>query len=147
MRNDTSSGNGGFDKHIQLLVAPDSQLQVPGGDSPNLEVLAGVSSQLEHFGSEVLQDGRSVDRRGRPHTLFSTDTCFQETVDTTHWELKTRTVRTRLRRFFWFSSTYFSTFSAFSAFSDCHFFIFYCLNNCNIIYLIQFKYAFWLAYI
>lgn len=37
--NDTSASNGGLDEQIELLVSSNGELQVPGGDSSDFEVL------------------------------------------------------------------------------------------------------------
>jgi len=51
---DTTTSNGGFDERVQFLVSSDGQLQVARGDTFHLEILGRVTSQLEHFGGEVL---------------------------------------------------------------------------------------------
>lgn len=57
----TSSSDGGFDQRVQLLVAADGQLQVPGRDPLHLEILGRVPGQLQH-----LREGRrSWERPGR----------------------------------------------------------------------------------
>ena len=65
---DSTTSNGGLDQSIQLLVSPDGELEMSGGDSLHLQVLTGVSSQLEDLSSEVLQDGRAVDSSGGSNT-------------------------------------------------------------------------------
>lgn len=50
----TSSGDGGFDQRVQLLIAADGQLQVPGRDPLHFEILGRVPGQLQH-----LQEGSS----------------------------------------------------------------------------------------
>ena len=52
----TSSGNGGLDEGVQLLVSSDGQMQVTRGDSLHLEILGSVSGQLQHFGGQVFED-------------------------------------------------------------------------------------------
>lgn len=42
MWQDTTKGNGGADKGVELLVTANSELQVAGGDSLDLEILGGV---------------------------------------------------------------------------------------------------------
>lgn len=49
----TSTSNGGFDQGVQLLITADRQLQVPGRDPLDFEILGSVPSQLQH-----LQDSR-----------------------------------------------------------------------------------------
>jgi hypothetical protein len=62
--NDTSTGNSGLDEKIELLVSPDSELQMSGSDSPDFEVLGSVAGQLEHLSGQVLENGGSVDCGG-----------------------------------------------------------------------------------
>ena len=64
VRDDASSSNRGLDQRVQLLVSPDGELEMPGGDSLHLQVLTGVAGQLEDLSSEVLQDGGAVDGSG-----------------------------------------------------------------------------------
>ena len=56
----TTASNGSLDQSVKLLVAADSKLQMTRGYSLDLEVLACVSSKLEHLSGEVLQDSCSV---------------------------------------------------------------------------------------
>lgn len=49
----TSTSDGGFNQRVQLLITADRQLQVPGCDPLDFEILGSVSSQLQH-----LQDTR-----------------------------------------------------------------------------------------
>lgn len=39
---DTTVGNGGADKSVELFVATDGQLEMSGGNTLDLEVLGGV---------------------------------------------------------------------------------------------------------
>ena len=48
-------------KLVQLLVVPDSQLQVSGNDTGLLVVSGGVTGELENLSGEVLEDGSEVD--------------------------------------------------------------------------------------
>lgn len=45
---------------VQLLIVPDSELQVTGDDTGLLVVTSSIASQLKDFGSEVLEDGSQV---------------------------------------------------------------------------------------
>lgn len=51
--NDTSSGNGSLNKGIQLLISSDGELQMPWCNSLHLEILGGVTSQLENFCTDI----------------------------------------------------------------------------------------------
>ena len=44
-----------------LLIVTDGELQVTRNDTLLLVVASGVTSQLENFGGEVLEDSREVD--------------------------------------------------------------------------------------
>jgi hypothetical protein len=61
MRQNTTEGDRSADEGIELLVTTDSELQVARGDALDLQVLGGVSGELENFGREVLEDGSDVD--------------------------------------------------------------------------------------
>lgn len=87
--NDTTASNGGLDEGIKLLITTNGEQQVPGCDTLHLQVLAGVTGELEHFGAKVLHDGRGVDGSSGTDTLLGVDTVLEETVDTTDRELKT----------------------------------------------------------
>ena len=52
----TTTSDGRFDKSVELFVTADSQLQVARGDAFDLEVLAGVTSELKNLSSEVLKN-------------------------------------------------------------------------------------------
>ena len=85
---DSSSGDGGLDEGVELLVSADGELQVTGRDTLDLKILARVSGELEDLGGEVLEDGGGVDGGGGSDALASLDGSLQETVDTTDGELK-----------------------------------------------------------
>ena len=65
---DSTASNGGLDQSVQLLVSPDGELEMSGGDSLHLQVLTGVAGQLEDLSREVLQDGGAVDSSGGSNT-------------------------------------------------------------------------------
>ena len=56
-------------------------LQVPGSDPLDLEILGGISSQLEDLGSEILEDGGAVDGSGGSNTTCGETAALQVTVD------------------------------------------------------------------
>lgn len=83
-------------KLVQLLVVADGELEMTGDDTSLLVVAGSVASELENFGSEVLEDGSEIDGGTSTDTL-SIVALAQETVDTTDRECETRLGRTGLR--------------------------------------------------
>jgi hypothetical protein len=85
----TTLGDGDVsEKLVQLLVVADGKLQVTGDDTGLLVVTSGVTSQLENFGSEVLEDSSEVDGSTGTNTL-SVVALSEKTVDTTDGERET----------------------------------------------------------
>merc|ERR1719197_1988453 len=91
VRDDTTASNGGFDQRIELFVTTNGQLQVTRCDTLHFQIFGSVASQLEHFGGQILQNGRSVHGGSRTDTAARSRTRFQETVDTTDRKLQTGT--------------------------------------------------------
>merc|ERR1711998_639655 len=60
VRDHTTTSNGSLDECVQLLVSTNRQLKMARGDTLHLKVLGRVTGQLQHLGSEVLQDGSAV---------------------------------------------------------------------------------------
>lgn len=91
---DTTLGNGDVtQKLVQLLIVSDGKLKVTGDDTGLLVVSGSVTSQLEDFGSEVLENSGEVDGSTGTDTL-SVVALSQETVDTTNRERETSLGRT-----------------------------------------------------
>ena len=88
----TTTGDGSLDKSIKLLVTADSELEMSGGDALHLQVLAGVTGQLEDLSGEVLKNGSSVDGRSGSNTAVGTDSALQKSVDATHGELSSHEI-------------------------------------------------------
>ena len=59
---DSSAGDGSLDECVELLVPPDSELEVPGRHRLLPQVVGRVPSELEDLGSQVLEDAGHVDR-------------------------------------------------------------------------------------
>ena len=78
---DSTASDGGLDQSIQLLVSPDGELEMSGGDSLHLQVLTGVAGQLEDLSSEVLQDGGAVDGSGGSNSAAAEGPGLEVTVD------------------------------------------------------------------
>lgn len=87
VRDHTTAGDRGLDQRVELLITADSQLQVARSDSLHLEVLARVTSQLEHLSREVFKDGGSVDGRGGADTTVRAHSTLEEPVNSSHGEL------------------------------------------------------------
>ena len=56
-------------KLVQLLIIADGELEMTGNDTRLLVVTGSVASQLENFGSQVLENCRKIDRRASTNTL------------------------------------------------------------------------------
>jgi hypothetical protein len=90
----TTLGNGDVTEQlVQLLVVPDSELQVTGDDTGLLVVAGSVTSQLENFGGKVLKNSSEVDGSTGTNTL-SVVALAEQTVDTTDGESETGLGRT-----------------------------------------------------
>lgn len=92
---DTTSSDSSLNEGIEFFISADSELDVTGLDTLDLEVLGGVSGQLEEFGTQVLEDSSTVDSGGGSDALLVVHTLLEETVDTTNGELKTSACGTR----------------------------------------------------
>ena len=75
-------------KLVQLLIVADGKLKMTGNDTGLLVVTGGIASQLEDFGSEVLENSGKVDGSTSTNTL-GVVALPQETVDTTDGEGET----------------------------------------------------------
>ena len=121
---DTTTGNGGTDEGIKLLVSTDGKQQVTRGDTLHLKILASITSKLQDLGGQVLHDGRSVHGGGSTNTLLRVDASLQETVNTTDRELQTSTAGARLGGTFGSGSlsslSSLSSLAAFTAFTSCY---------------------------
>ena len=78
---DTTTSDGSLDQRVQLLVPSDGELQMPGGDPLDLQVLGCVASQLQHLSSQVLQDSRAVYSSGGSNTTRREGTTLQVTMN------------------------------------------------------------------
>lgn len=87
VRNNTTTGNGGLDESIELFVTSNGQLKMPGSDTFHLEILAGISSQLQDLSSEVFENSGCVDSSGCANSLTVLDRLFEKTMDSTDGEL------------------------------------------------------------
>jgi len=76
------------EKLVQFLIVADGELEMTGDDTGLLVVAGSVASQLEDFGSEVLQNSSEVDGSTSTNTL-GVVALAEKTVDTTNWECET----------------------------------------------------------
>ncbi len=58
VRDDSPAGDGGLDEGVQLLVSPDGQLQMAGGDALHLQILGRVARQLKNLNKR----GREINK-------------------------------------------------------------------------------------
>lgn len=94
---DTALGNGDVaEELVQLLIVADGELEMTGDDTRLLVVAGGVASQLEDFGSQVLEDGGQVDGSTSTDTL-GVVALAKETVDTADGEGETGLGRAAVR--------------------------------------------------
>jgi len=114
---DTTASNSGLDESVELLVAADGQLQVARGDALHLQVLGGVTCELEHFSGEVLKDGGRVDSRGSTDARASIHSALEEAVDSSNGELQAGSGRPGLGSFLGLSGAELAAFASFSAFA------------------------------
>jgi len=85
---DTTLGDGDLMKQlVELLVVADGELEVAGDDAPLLVVAGSVAGKLKNLSREVLEDSGEVDWGTSTDTL-GVVALAEETVDTTHGELK-----------------------------------------------------------
>merc|ERR1712241_1318740 len=108
---DSTTSDGGLDQSVQLLVSPDGELGMSGGDPLHLQILTGVAGQLEDLGREVLQDSRAVHSRGGPDPARAEAPALEMTVDPSNGKLKTSSRRPRDGLLFGLSGV-FSSFSS-----------------------------------
>merc|ERR1719365_522439 len=93
---DTALGNGDSSKKlVQLLVVPDSKLQMPWDDARLLIVSGSIASQLQDLSSQIFHDSGHINWRTGAHPL-GIITLPQQPVDPAHGKLKTSPARTGL---------------------------------------------------
>jgi len=83
----TTASDGSLDQGVELLVTSDSKLQMSGSNSLDLQVLGGVTGQLENLSGEVLKDGGAVHCRSGTDSRVGAHSALQESVDSSYWEL------------------------------------------------------------
>src|SRR5690554_5486458 len=77
VRHDTTTSNRGSDQDIQFLITSDREMEMTGSDTLDLELLRGVSSQLQNFGTQVFHDRSTVHRSSRTDTVVSLGTLLK----------------------------------------------------------------------
>lgn len=107
VRQDSSSSDRSPNQTIQFLISTNRQLQMPRRDTFDPQIFRSVSSQLEDFSGEIFEDRRGVDGSFRSDSHVVLSTSFQVTMDTTDWELISKSrlisivVKTRHRSTRW----------------------------------------------
>jgi len=81
---------------VQLLIVPDSELEMAGDDACLLVIAGSVASQLEDLSCEIFKDGSQIDGSTGTDTL-SVVALAEQTVDTTDGECQTGLGGTGLR--------------------------------------------------
>jgi len=94
--NDTTTGDGGLDQVVQLLITTNCELQVAGCDALHAEITGGVSGQLENLCAQILQDGGHVHGSVGSDTTLLVHANLDVPVDAANRELKTSTHGTGL---------------------------------------------------
>ena len=94
---DTTTGDGGLDQVVQLLITADGKLQVTGGDALHAEIAGSVSGQLENLGAQILQNGGHVNCGVGADATLLVHANLDVPVDAANRELKTSTHGTGLR--------------------------------------------------
>lgn len=87
-QNTTLSDSDVAQQLIEFLIVSDCELEMTGNDTGFLVVTGSVSSKLEDFSSQILEDSSQIDRCTRTNTL-SVVALPQQTMDTADREGKT----------------------------------------------------------
>lgn len=91
----TTASYGSLDKRIQLFITTDRKLQVTWRDPLHLEVLRSITCQLQHLGSEVLQDRSAVHGSSGPDPSMARGASLQMPVDAAHGKLQSSSLWAR----------------------------------------------------
>lgn len=89
VRNNAAASNCGLDKTVKFLVAANSELQMPWGNSFHFEIFTGVTCKLENFSCEVFENCSGVDGSGSSYALLATNTILEMAMDPSNRKLKT----------------------------------------------------------
>lgn len=95
VRDNTATSYCSFDKSVKFFITANSKLQMPGCDTLYLQILACITSQLQNFCSQVLQDSSRVYSSGCPNSPVCCNPWLQKTVDST--DRKLQNVRSKMR--------------------------------------------------
>ena len=97
VRDDTTTGDGGLDEGVKLLVTADGELEVARRDALHLQVLGCVTGELKDLGGEVLEDSGGVHSRSTTNALRGARAGLQVPVNTPDRELEAGADRPRHR--------------------------------------------------
>ena len=88
VREDSTWSNSGVGhEFVKFFIVSDGQLDVSGHNSSLFVVFGSVSSKFEYLSSEIFEDGSEIDW-GTSSNSFSVSALFQESSDSSDWELK-----------------------------------------------------------
>lgn len=117
MWDNTTTSDGSFDQSVKFFVTSDSQLKMSWRDSLHFKILRSVTCEFKNLSCKVLKDGSTVNCGGGTNSRVGTHSALQESVNSSDWELKSGSRRSRLWSSLGFSSSVFASLSSFSAFS------------------------------
>lgn len=119
MRDDSSTSNRRLNQSVEFLVSSDRKMKMAGSDSLHFQILRGIASQLEHLipyyiiisyindnrflnqlksrsdlSGKILKDGSRIDGGSRSDTTVRCGPLLEESMDSSHRELESRSSRT-----------------------------------------------------
>ena len=90
VRDHTTASDGSLDQSVKLFITADSELEMTRSYSLHLEVLAGVTGELQDLSGQVLEDSSSVDGGRGADAAVRANSALQKSVDSSNRELKTK---------------------------------------------------------
>jgi hypothetical protein len=84
----TATSDSGLDEGVQFFITSDGKLQVSWCDSLDLQVLRGVTSELQDFGSQVFEDSSTVHCGSGSNSAVGTNSALQKSMNSSDGELK-----------------------------------------------------------
>jgi len=87
VRDHTTASDGSLDQSVKLFITADSELEMTRSYSLHLEVLAGVTGELQDLSGQVLEDSSSVDGGRGADAAVRANSALQKSVDSSNREL------------------------------------------------------------